>query len=734
MATLVLTVVGGAIGGPLGAALGSALGQSIDRNLIFRPKGREGPRLSDLSVQTSTYGAAIPRLHGSLRVAGTVIWSTDLIETRGSQSNGKGQPKTTTYSYSASFAVLLSARRIGAVRRIWADGKLLRGVAGDFKSQLGGFRLHPGDADQPVDPLIASAEGIDQCPAYRGLAYVVFEQLQLADFGNRIPSLTFEVEADVGPVSTAAILADAGGGRIEAEAGAQALTLSGYALQGRSVADAVGALADLSGWWFAPGDGIVIARAGAGAAIALADDGVRAAGERASVSGRSIEASDRTPHALSVAYYDPVRDYQAGLQRAWRPDGSAATEQVELPAAMTADSAMALAETLLARRERDRVTRRIAAGWAALDLAPGDRVTVAGEAGLWRISGWSLESMRVSLELKPVGESSVPLTGVSDSGRAMTAPDAVIGRSHVEAFELPALDDSLLGAPRLLMAVSSVSPGWRSAALSFTINDSGRSEAAGLAEVPAVMGSAENALPPGSAALEDRRSVLDIILLNDSMLLADADAAAMDAGANLALLGDELIQFAQAQALGSGRWRLSGLWRGRRGTEWAAASHLAGERFVLLESDAVVARDLALSAVGGTVEVEALGVGDIDGPATAVVAIGGDSIVPPAPVGLRVGWPGGGTVSLSWTRRSRLGWAWRDGGDAPLGEEAEHYALRLSDQAGWAFATETEMPTATVPVDGALAWPVQVEIRQQGALGLSRPLSVTLNSYGEMLT
>ncbi len=36
-------------------------------------------------------------------------------------------------------------------------------------------------------------EGADNAPAYRGLAYVVFERLPLADFGNRMPQLSFEV-------------------------------------------------------------------------------------------------------------------------------------------------------------------------------------------------------------------------------------------------------------------------------------------------------------------------------------------------------------------------------------------------------------------------------------------------------------------------------------------------------------------------------------------------------------
>src|SRR3546814_2992514 len=78
-----------------------------------------------------------------MRVAGSVIWSTDFVETEQEGGGGKGKPSQTSYSYSVSLAVLLSARRIGGVRRIWADGKLLRGAAGDFKTPTA-FRLHLG--------------------------------------------------------------------------------------------------------------------------------------------------------------------------------------------------------------------------------------------------------------------------------------------------------------------------------------------------------------------------------------------------------------------------------------------------------------------------------------------------------------------------------------------------------------------------------------------------------------
>jgi hypothetical protein len=208
MATVVLSAVGAIVGGPIGAAVGAVIGQQVD-NVIFAPGRRQGPRLGDLTVQTSSYGSMIPKLFGTVRMSGIVIWATDLKESRTTRSNGKGRGSTDVYSYSASFAVALSGRRISDIGRIWADGKLLRGAAGDFKSETG-FRFYVGDEGQGLDPLIAASEGISATPAYRGIAYVVFEDMQLAAFGNRIPSISFEVIADAGGTSAGAVLSGLG--------------------------------------------------------------------------------------------------------------------------------------------------------------------------------------------------------------------------------------------------------------------------------------------------------------------------------------------------------------------------------------------------------------------------------------------------------------------------------------------------------------------------------------------
>src|SRR3546814_11784717 len=91
-ATLVLTAMGTALGGPSGGAIGAVLGQGFYQNVLFKPKGREGPRISELDVQTSTYGSQVPQMFGRMRGTGTVIWATDLNEHKQKSGGGKGRP------------------------------------------------------------------------------------------------------------------------------------------------------------------------------------------------------------------------------------------------------------------------------------------------------------------------------------------------------------------------------------------------------------------------------------------------------------------------------------------------------------------------------------------------------------------------------------------------------------------------------------------------------------------
>ena len=146
MATLVFSALGTLFGGPLGGAIGALAGRQVD-SIIFGGGNREGPRLKELAATASSYGTALPRHFGRMRVPGSVIWATDLVEHQQTEGGGKGRPSVTTFTYTASFAVALASRPIEGIGRIWADGNLLRGAAGDLKAG-GQLRIYTGEGDQ----------------------------------------------------------------------------------------------------------------------------------------------------------------------------------------------------------------------------------------------------------------------------------------------------------------------------------------------------------------------------------------------------------------------------------------------------------------------------------------------------------------------------------------------------------------------------------------------------------
>lgn len=193
MATILLGLAGASLGGifgPIGAIVGRAAGALIgsiaDRAIVsaLTPPAR-GPRLTTTDIQTSTEGSPVNRLYGRARVSGQVIWATRFEETMRREGGGKGfGPRIETYTYFGNFAVGLCEGPIAGIGRIWADGKEIDQAEIEF-------RVHPGTEDQQTDPLIEAKE--EDAPAYRGLAYIVFERLDLTDFGNRLPQISVEV-------------------------------------------------------------------------------------------------------------------------------------------------------------------------------------------------------------------------------------------------------------------------------------------------------------------------------------------------------------------------------------------------------------------------------------------------------------------------------------------------------------------------------------------------------------
>lgn len=209
MATIVLSAAGMAFGGSVGgsvlglsmATIGRAAGAVIGRRIDQQVMGSgsepvETGRVDRFRLTGASEGTDLQVIYGRMRVPGQVIWASQFQErTQTSGGDGGGskgappapaQPTTTSYSYSVSMALALGEGPVARVGRIWADGT-------EVSPEDLNMRFYPGSEDQLPDPKIVAVEGAENSPAYRGTCYVVFEDLPLAQFGNRIPQFTFEV-------------------------------------------------------------------------------------------------------------------------------------------------------------------------------------------------------------------------------------------------------------------------------------------------------------------------------------------------------------------------------------------------------------------------------------------------------------------------------------------------------------------------------------------------------------
>lgn len=692
MANVVLGAVGGVIGGPFGAMIGAAIGTVIDNRVFGTSMRREGPRLQDLSVQSSAYGVTVPLVYGRTRVAGNVIWSTGLKEWRTEEKQGggkRGSVTTVNYTYSASFAVALSARAIRSVGRVWADGKLIRGTAGQLMV-AGRMRVYRGDEAQLPDPLIEAAQGVGQAPAYRGLAYVVFEDLALADFANRLPLLTFEVAADDAPdVPVVAIARDVcARAGLDAVAGAAMDAVRGFAIGRDSTAgDALRVLEGLSPLYASEvgTGGVRLADRAPQVPVVIRQHDLGAAAEGESEPRRSVARAGEAmvPREVGLAYLDTARDYQTGLQRARRLSAAGGmSERLELPAALDAHTAKQAAERLMARRWRRREPMTLALPWRYLGLTPGDAVRLEreteGAVALWQVREVTVEAGRVLVSAVPVSVEDEVSTAEAEPGVAVPQPDVPHGPTTLHVLDLPPISTAMAAGPVLHLAVAGESEGWRRASVAISLD--GGFDYGAAADIPArtVMGVAATVLPPGETACWDLVNAVEVALLASDMALETRSEASVLAGANLCLIGQELVQFTTAELLPSGRYRLSGLLRGRWGTEAAVSGHAAGERFVLLSGAALVPYDAGLARLGQTLLFKAMGPHEaLEDVAAQSVVLTAQALRPLAPVHLHGRRDEAGDVHLSWVRRSRQGFDWVDGADAPLAEEAEQYDVQI---------------------------------------------------------
>ena len=709
LATLILGAVGAAVGGPVGGAVGGFLGQSIDQAL-YPSAPRVGPRLGDLAVQTSAYGSRIPRIYGRMRVAGTVVWATDLQESVSEDAGSKGQADTVGFTYSVSLAIAVSSRTIQSVGRIWADGKLIRGVTGDLKVKTK-FRVYRGTDDQSADPVIIASEGFAKGTAFRGIAVVIFEQLQLAEFGNRIPLLTFEVFADVESPTLAAIIGDISRGIVVVD---DARRIQGYAAHGVTIEESIqplivafGIRLDTSERDLPP---IAPLPEHFGCGLNAAEPQV----------AHEQEAAVDLPSYASASYYDLDRDYQSGEQHASVRNSVGRHAKLDLPAVLYATDAKATVENFLIDTWRRATKYIVRLPVDYIGLAPGDRIVLPDgrivEAETVSVLDYCVV---VSCHLPRERRVSVPN---ADAGRAIEQADRLVQPTIIRLLDLPAMNQ-INDLPLIHIAASNGSGPWQSRSLKFEC--AGQKWFEQTSPQPVKAGTARSRLGPASSALVDRKNILVVRLDNRDDWLLNVSSDSLALGTNLAAVGTEMLQFLRVDQVSEGEFALSHLLRGRFGTEWAIDGHVDNEAFVLIEPQTVRQSSVPASMLNALILAEGTSVGDFPIAGSSSINLKGESLRPPSPVHLSASRSSAGALKIQWVRRSRIGFDWIDEFDSPLGEDSEKYTVSVVGITT-SHIFECSVPFLLIEAGEFELGPIRIGVRQIGRAGRSHEASIAI--------
>lgn len=415
---------------------------------------------------------------------------------------------------------------------------------------------------------------------------------------------------------------------------------------------------------------------------------------------------DEAPKQAVIRYQNALDDYQDGSESSDRLVGYGTGVQViEVPMVLTPTEAKALADVAI----MDIAARSMSVGPIALNrdyaiVEPTDVITVTDvdgstfrarvvkltESGGLRTAEAVLDN--ASILSSVAGTTS---TGYTDSTSIAAPADTVLQLMDIAILRDA---DNSVGFYAAAKGSTSAYPGSRLYGgldgLSYTERDTFTESA--------VIGTCTTTLGNYSGAnVFDWANALTVDV-GTGVLASDTRDNLLTLGVNAALVGNnEIIQFLTATLVSAGVYTLTGLLRGRRGTEWAMTGHAAAERFVLLQLSGLRRVANTTDEIGALRYYKGVTFGRALSTATQkTLTNSAAGLKPWAPVDLRGSRDASANLTLTWSRRTRLATNFTSG-TVPLGEATESYVIEVYSSS--TFVTLKRTITSATPAAGYLA-------------------------------
>jgi hypothetical protein len=393
------------------------------------------------------------------------------------------------------------------------------------------------------------------------------------------------------------------------------------------------------------------------------------------------------PKFCTVTAPDPERDFEPNTQQSQRQAATAGkVMQFSTAVTLSADEQIRLANLMMYDAWTSRTGLKFSTDARHTRAMPGDVATLDGR----RVLLLTKQSGGATIDWEAVSDDASVLTqygtGINGDYPHQVPPQTV--PTYQVMLDVPLLSDAE-DTPGAYIAAWGIDPHWRGGVVYQSIDGGVSWSRMATFPRPGVsIGDAVNALGNFSGGnVFDEGNTLTVRMRNGTpssmtrdAVLAGGNGVAVRSTADSDNSGWEILQFRTATLNGDGSYTLSGLLRGRLGTDWAMAGHAAGDDVVLLETAQL--RDFAIEAseIGVPTLTKAVSIGStLSDTDSESVTINAERLEPLSPVDLRIARdPATNDATLTWRRRSRLSYRFLAAGiSAPLGEDSESYEIDI---------------------------------------------------------
>lgn len=724
-----VVALGSAIAGSLGSFGATALGGVVSQGLAtvaitagtslalsaLTPTQKirqEGARLQNARVTSSTEGATIPKMFGTFRVSGNIIWATrfkEVVVTETSSAGGKGGPKaettTTTYNYYCSFALGLCQGEVGELTALYFDGN-------EVNLEDVSYSFYNGSTTQEPDPTIESVEGVGNVPAYRGLSYIVFDELPLETYGNRIPQVSCEITRNSG----------------ESSQGLDSIVEELCLSSGLEVSDIdTTDLSDIDvGGYFT--EGLVSHRESLEELMSVFFFDVSEVGgkltfrkrstppvhpielgdfvvNQETISGFEIvtEQEENLPNKVVFTFVDVSKKYSSGSVNSERI-GAKSSSTAVIGALVTLEAGEARNKANISLREsylaRDTIRFELPVkDYRDIDCGDYLELEVSGETFILRVTKKEV-SNKLLFECVVTDNT---MYGDQDiaNGTAISVVDKAPTVTSLEFLDLPLLPNETIDSFQPKVSVYQ-SP-WFGGVNIYKEDGSGGHSLFTQALFPSAKGVTTTDLSPGPTDIWDMANTLTIQLENPADNLSSLEDLSVLNGANALALktpsGEfEVLQFANAQLNGDGTYTISRLLRGQLGTEYYMGDPTpSGSLVAFIDVNRLGTLPVSLTQIGVEQNLRYGPFGfSIDNPVYT------DVVYTPKPTAFRTYAPThlkeeylSDRINLSWIRRNRFGADPWEQSEVPMSEEVEAYEVDIYDGPTVVRTISTTSPSAT---------------------------------------